>query len=124
MNSVRIIISAALALAVTFGLLLLMNTLIETADKSLDEGAETKIADITMPETEIEANLKEAKPDKPDDPEEPPPDLEQPQVENFELQPNAVNMAISPTADVSIGTGFGGTASDGEYLPIVKVAAI
>ena len=123
MSPVRTIVSAALAGVITFGLLLLMNALIEFGDKSLDEGPATKIADITMPDIQIEANVKEQKPDKPDDPEEPPPPLDSPQVE-FDVSPTAVNMAVSPQADVSLGSGLGLGASDGEYLPIVKVAAV
>ncbi len=123
MAFLRVIVSAALAVVVTFGLLLLMHTLIETADKSIDEGAATRIADITMPEIEIETNVKEQKPEKPDDPEEPPPPLDTPQVD-FEMSPNVVNMAISPKANVNISSGLGLGASDGEYLPIVKVAAV
>ena len=123
MNIVRVSISAALAMVVTFGLLLLMNALIEFGDKSLDEGPATKIADITMPDIDIDVNIAENKPDKPDDPEEPPPPLDTPQVD-FDVSLNPVNMSVSPRANVKIGSGLGFGASDGEYLPIVKVAAI
>jgi len=123
MNYLRLLIGAVLGFIVTFGLFLLMPTLIENADKSLDEEKIRKIDDIVMPEREIEANVNENKPEKPEDPEEPPPDLEQPEIEDVDVNPNAVNMSPTTNVDVSIGTGgFGGT--DGEYLPIVKVAPI
>jgi len=123
MNYLRLLIGAGLGFIVTFGLFLLMPTLIENADKSLDEDKLRKIADITMPEREIEANVDQKKPEKPEDPEEPPPDLDQPDIEDVDIDPNAVNMSPSTNVDVNIGTGgFGGT--DGEYLPIVKVAPI
>ena len=98
-----------------------MPLLIAMADSSLDEKPATKIADITMPDREIETNLKEAKPDKPDDPEEPPPDLDQPDIE-AEVNPDALNMTPQISADVNIGLGSGLGTGDGEYLPIVKVA--
>jgi len=121
MNSIRITIGALLGAAVTLGLFYLMPLLIAMADSSLDEKPATKIADITMPDREIETNLKEAKPDKPDDPEEPPPDLDQPDIE-AEVNPDALNMTPQISADVNIGLGSGLGTGDGEYLPIVKVA--
>jgi len=123
MKSIRIIVAAALGFLVTLGLLLLMHTLIATADRSLDESKAQKIADITMPDIEIKTNVKEQKPEKPEDPEEPPPPLEQPDVQDFEVK-QTVNMAATPKQDVKIASGLGLSASDGEYLPIVKVAAI
>jgi len=123
MNNLRYLISSALAVVVTLALLLLMHTLIETADKSIDEGKALKITDITMPDTEIETNLKEQKPEKVEDPEEPPPPLETPDVQDFDTK-LAVNMAATPKQTVNITAGVGFGSSDGEYLPIVKVAAV
>lgn len=124
MNKLRLIIGAALAFVVTAALFVIMPTLIETADKTLDESKKTRIADIQMPERKIDEQLKEVKPDKPEDPEEPPPDLEQPEMDNPDINPEAVN--VSPRMQVELsglsGAGLGG--SDGEYLPIVKVAPI
>ena len=122
MNFLRVIIGAALALGVTIGLFYLMPLLIAMADNKLDDKKAIKIADITMPEREIEANLKEQKPDKPDDPEEPPPDIDQPEVEDIDVNPDALNMSPQMSANVDIGLGAGIGGSDGEYLPIVKVA--
>ena len=123
MNYVRLIIGALLALLVTVFLFVLMPTLIETADKKLDDKKTQRIADITMPDREIKANLKEEKPEKPEDPEEPPPDIEQPEIDNLDINPDAVNISPVAKVDINIGTsGFG--SSDGEYLPIVKVAPI
>lgn len=122
MNYLRLLIGAGLAALVTTGLFYLMPLLIEMADKTLDEKPATRIADITMPEREIEANLKEVKPPKPEDPEEPPPDLDQPQVDDVDVNPDAVNMTPQVGGDINIGLGAGLGGADGEYLPIVKVA--
>jgi len=119
----RVIVCAVLAVVVTFGLLLLMNALIASGNKGIDEGPETKIAEITMPEIDIDVHVKETMVEKVADPEQPPPPLDAPKIE-FETNKLAVNMSMTPKADVKLGTGLGLGASDGEYLPIVKVAAI
>jgi len=120
MNYVRLLIGAALGFVVTGILFVIMPTLIEMADKTLDETKSTRIADITMPETEIDVNVNEVKPPKPADPEEPPPEMDQPDISDVDISPNAVNMSPTTSLDMDIGGGFGG--SDGEYLPIFKVA--
>jgi len=123
MKSMRLIVSAALGVLTTLALLLLMHTLISSTDNKLNEDAPTKIADITMPEIKIEVNVKEQKPEKVDEPEQPPPPLDMPDVQDFDTK-LSVNMAATPRQEVKISSGLGISASDGEYLPIVKVAAI
>lgn len=123
MNYLRALLGAGFALLITIGLFYLMPLLIEMAEQPVDNKPATKIADITMPDREIETNVKEEKPDKPEDPEEPPPDLEQPEVEDVDVNPDAVNMSPQIKAEVNIGMGGMGSA-DGEYLPIVKVAPL
>lgn len=119
----RIVFALALGLVTTLALFLLMHTLIATADRSIDEAPALKIPDITMNETEIETNVKENKPEKVEDPEQPP-EIDQPQQQDFQANKLAVNMAATPRQEVKIASGLGMSASDGEYLPIVKVAAI
>ena len=120
MNYVRLLVGAALGFAVTAILFVIMPTLIEMADKSLDESKVQRISDITMPDVEIDVNVNEVKPPKPEDPEEPPPEMDQPDISDVDISPNAVNVSPTASLDIDIGTGFGG--SDGEYLPIFKVA--
>jgi protein TonB len=122
MNYLRVLIGAGLAAIVTIGLFYVMPLLIEMADKTLDEKPASKIAEITMPDREIEVNREEAKPDKPEDPEEPPPDLDQPEIDDVDINPDAVNMSPQMTKNVNIDLGTGLNTADGEYLPIVKVA--
>lgn len=125
MHIVRISISSIFAAAVTFGLLVLMYSLIATEEVSLDESGSRKIADISMPNTEIKANVKEVKPDKPEEPEEPPPEVEQPEMEDLAVDSESVNIAVpAAKGDINISSGMGLGASDGEYLPIVKVAPV
>ncbi|MEE8059743.1 MAG: energy transducer TonB [Pseudomonadales bacterium] len=122
MNYLRVLIGAALAAVVTTGLFYLMPLLIEMADKKLNEEPAAKIADITMSDRDIDVNISEKKPDKPDDPEDPPPDLEQPEISEIDINPDALNMSPQWGARISIDLGSGLGSADGEYLPIVKVA--
>jgi protein TonB len=122
MNYLRLLIGAVLAVVVTLALFYIMPLLIAMADKTLDDKPATKIADITMPPREIETNLADVKPPKPDDPEEPPPDLDQPEIADVDVNPDAINMSPKMGSDINIGMGGGIGSGDGEYLPIVKVA--
>ena len=121
-NFIRLIIGGLLALPVAGGLFFIMQYLIASADPKIDDSKQRKLADIHMPEREIETNVNEQKPDKVDDPEEPPPDLSTPDVD-MDMDVEVINIAPQASIDVEIdSTGL--SASDGEYLPIVKVAPI
>jgi protein TonB len=121
-NVFRLLLGALLALPVAGGLFFIMQYLIATADPKIDDTKRQKLADIHMPEREIETNIKEQKPDKVEDPEEPPPDLDTPDVD-MDMDVEVVNLAPRAEVDVSIESS-GMASSDGEYLPIVKVAPI
>jgi protein TonB len=120
-NSIRLIIGALLALPVAGGLFFIMQYLIASADPKIDDKKQTKLADIFMPEREIETQI-DQKPEKVDDPEEPPPDLDTPDVD-MEMDVEVVNIAPQAKVDISIAS-TGMATGDGEYLPIVKVAPI
>jgi len=121
-NLIRLIVGGLLALPVAGGLFFIMQYLIASADPQLDEEESFKLADIHMPERDIDVQRTEKKPDKPEDPQEPPPDMDTPDVE-MDVNANVVN--IAPQAKVQVDIGSGGMATgDGEYLPIVKVAPI
>ena len=119
----RILFAVPQALLVTLLLLLLMVSLIEFADKSLDQEKRIKMPDILMPETELEIQRIVEKPDKPEIDETPPLDI--PEQEFDEIDGNAavgaiIASKIETNLDLNIGAGL--QATDGEYLPIVKVA--
>jgi protein TonB len=109
------------ALAVTLGLLLLMHFLIASNLKAPDDVAEIKIPEIVMPERQIETKYDTSKPKKPDEPEQPPPDMPEPEFEPVDLADSSINIGVQMESNVDIG-GMGGFSSDGEFLPIVKVA--
>jgi protein TonB len=98
-----------------------MQSLIDK-DYEQNDAKGRKIADIVVPEREIEVNTKEIKPEKVEDPEEPPPEL-QPLELDFDTDMDVAN--IAPNAGVQLQINSSGMSSgDGEYLPIVKVAPI
>ncbi|TCO75357.1 energy transducer TonB [Chromatocurvus halotolerans] len=118
----RIVFGALLALPVAGGLFFLMQYLIATANPDIDEEERTRLADIVMPERDIDTNVEQKKPEKIEDPEEPPPDMDTPDMDT-DVDANAVNTAPQSTVEINIASsGMGG--GDGEYLPIVKVAPI
>ena len=112
------------ALLVTLLLLLMMVSLIEFADKSLDQQARIKLPDIHMPEVDVEIRRIIEKPDKPEADETPPPDIPEQDFERIDGNAAVGQVAapgnIAVSMDLNIGTGL--QATDGEYLPIVKVA--
>ena len=71
-----------LSVSTTVLLFVLMVTLISLGDSGLKEDKSVKLADIVMPEREIDTFMDEV--DKPDEPEEQPEDIAQPEVD---LQP-------------------------------------
>jgi protein TonB len=117
----RLLLGAVLAVPVAGGLFFIMQYLIASADLKLDDSKQTKLADIHMPETEIETQIEE-KVEKVEDPEEPPPDMDTPDVD-MDMDVEVVNTAPAAQVDVAISTS-GMSTGDGEYLPIVKVAPI
>ncbi len=112
------------AAIITLLLLVLMVSLIEFSDKGLDKEKRIKLPDIFMPEVQIEIQRLIEKPEKPEVDETPPPDI--PEQDFDKIDGNAaVGQVAAPgnmrlKLDLNIGAGL--QATDGEYLPIVKVA--
>jgi len=122
MNFARVGIAVGLSVVVTFGLLFLMQSLINE-DLGEDEQPESrKIADIRMPDTEIDTRYETSKPDKPEQPENQPPDVPEPEFDNPDVDTGGIAMA-APGMDGDLGLGLGNNFSgDGDYMPIVAVA--
>ncbi len=118
---VRTLIGACAAVPIALGLFFLMNSLIDRQFEQ-DEIKAQKVAEIVVPDKEIETNRKEELPEKVEDPDEPPPDME-PLDFDTDLDMSTANMAPAVAVNVSINAS-GLSSGDGEYLPIVKVAPI
>lgn len=107
------------ALGVTVLLFSLMHLMIHRK-VPLDLDAAGRVADIHMGDVDIRTNLDNRLPEKPDEASEEPPEPELPEVEEVEIDED-INTDFQGGVSIGISGGF---SSDGEYLPIVKVAPI
>ncbi|MBT8148706.1 MAG: energy transducer TonB, partial [Gammaproteobacteria bacterium] len=117
MQVARTGMSMALGVVVAFALFVLMSALIDMGDTELDTSKAIKIADFTMPDTNIKENLEDELPDKPDDVETPPPD-----VETQEMELDSPDMALNLSAGAGefkpeIGNE-GGFTRDTDLIPV------
>lgn len=111
------------AVLVTLFVFWLMQTLISSSGSVINDDPQTRLVDFIDLSKDDEVQTKERKPKKPPTPpkQPPKPEIEAPDVE----APAATSMNVSGaniSADLKISTGLSGNISDGDYLPIVKVA--
>jgi len=109
--------------AVTFGLLFIMQLLIAIGSGGLNEDRSTRIVDFVRVEREQIVETRQEKPEKPPEPEKQP---ETPNTNNLDNFNSGLAVSMSTpnlSSNVEMG-GIGFGVSDGEYLPIVKVAPV
>ena len=119
----RIAAAVSFGTGITFGLLFIMQLLISTGEQAMTETENFRLTDFVRVERNEIVEVKKEKPEKPPEPEEmpemPTPDM----LNNFDN-----SMAVSVSApQIRTGMNIGGVGfgiSDGEYLPIVKVAPV
>ena len=119
----RFVTASSLGVAVTFGLLFIMQLLIATGEGAVTNTENFRLGDFVRVERNEIIETKKEKPDKPPEPEMPPEMPSPDQLDNFD---NSMTVSVSApqiSTSVSMG-GFGFGISDGEYLPIVKVAPV
>lgn len=124
-NIVRLATGIVLGLVVTAGLFWMMQYLIDTADRELNEGTAGHLLDFVRLKRNEDIERRQLKPKKPPPPDTPPPQPPTPQLED--LNPNAEKIAISAVpveTDIEMSGGFSLGVGEGDYLPIVKVAPI
>ena len=109
-----------LASGVTFGLFFLMQLLIAMDQTEPEAGEARKIADITMPDIEIEVQTTEPKPEEPDVPEEIP-DLPEPDISLDAPTGEGVNISRVEVDVGGLDNNASISASDSEMLPIVTI---
>jgi periplasmic protein TonB len=114
-------IGVALGVVVTTALFFLMQALIATERSPFTERPNARALDFVRLQEDTRVEVRERKPPPPPPVDEPPPDIPQP-----DFDPTGPTMGVDIGAvgidrDVRVG-GIGGFESDGEYLPIVRVA--
>ncbi|MGY8986241.1 MAG: TonB family protein [Sphingomonadales bacterium] len=117
--------SIIMASFVTFGLFFLMQFLVAMGNAEIKKDDGLKIMDMVRVNREEDVQTRDRKVEKPPEVEAPPPDLNIPQTQSLKPGANSIafgGASVDATANIS-GNAFGGI-TDGEYLPIVKVAPI
>jgi len=121
-NASRYGVAILVGAGVTFGLLFVMQYMIAAGQGGMNNNDPYRIVDFVRVERNEVIEKKKEKPEKPPEPQVQP-DMPEPQISNFD---SAVKVAmVAPPVTMTSGMGglnFG--VSDGEYLPIVKVAPI
>ena len=119
---VRYAIGVGLGAVVTFALFMIMQAVIANDEAKLDEGPKGKLLDMVRLTDDEEIQTKQRKPKPPPPPDEPPPDMPKPQFDSSDVSQGVDVGAVDVNVDLDVGGG--GFSSDGEYLPIVKVAPV
>lgn len=114
-------IALVVGAVITGVLFYIMQALISNNDMALDESKKRRLADYIQIEDDINIETKIRKPKPPPPPDEPPPDQPKPQFDSSDVSQGVDIGAVNVKVDLNVG-GSGGFSSDGEYLPIVKVA--
>ncbi len=120
---VRYVFGVSLGIVVTFVLFLLMQALIKSDRSALTEDKFGRIVNMVRLEDEQEIQTKDRKPKPPPPPDEPPPDMPIPDFDSSDVSQGIEIGIIDVSVNLNVG-GTGGFSTDGEYLPIVKVAPV
>ena len=118
-GATRVILGLLVGFGITLFLFWLMQYMIETADRTLDEGSRGSLVDFVRIQRDETIERRQLKPKKPPPPESAPPQPPTPQLEN--LDPTAEKIAISAvpvTTEIEMSGGFSLGVGEGDYLPI------
>jgi protein TonB len=125
-SGVRYVIAGAMALSMTFVLLWGMQKLIAGGNDVMTDPVKGNVLDFIRLKKDESVVKKERKVQKPAKPKEPPPPMTTPPMQ--QSNPNATASKNSFVADIQANAGLSGglnlDSNDGDYLPIVKVAAV
>lgn len=120
---VRYSFGIGLGAVTTFILFLLMQSLIKSDKSPFQDVIVGKIVDFVRVEDDISIETKQRKPEPPPPPDEEPPHMPKPKFDSSDVTQGLDIGAVQVEVDLNVG-GTGGFTSDGEYLPIVKVAPV
>lgn len=119
---VRYAIGVGLGAIITFLLFLIMQAVIANDEAKIEDGVKGKLLDMVRLAEDEDIQTKQRKPTPPPPPDEPPPDMPKPQFDSSDVSQGVDIGAVD--VNVTLDVGGGGFSSDGEYLPIVKVAPV
>ena len=119
----RYLFGVVLGAIATFALFMLMQALIKSDKSPFDDSIKGKIVDFVRLEDDVDLQTKQRKPKPPPPPDEPPPDMPKPDFDQSNVSQGVDIGGVDVSVDLNVG-GVGGFSSDGEYLPIVKVAPV
>lgn len=122
----RLVIAILLAAFVTLALFFLMQSLIQSGGSALTDAPRGSVLDFVRVKQEEVVQKKDRKPKKPPKPSDPPPDMAPPQMDapSPESATSGMDFGADVAADVSLDGGLALESGDGEFLPIVRVAAV
>ncbi|WP_416305476.1 energy transducer TonB [Neptunicella sp. SCSIO 80796] len=122
----RVLIALVLAVGITLGLFYLMQALIQSGGGESAEPPAGNVLEFIRLKKEDAVTKKDRKPKKPPKPADPPPPMDQPQMDSPspDNSGSGLNFAADVGSDVALQGGISLESSDGEYLPIVKVAPV
>ena len=117
----RYVFGVALGAASTFLLFMLMQAVVADPEAAGDAGVKGQVVDFVRVQEDVEVQVKDRRPPPPR-PVEPPPETRLPPEPDEEGDGSFVVVPINVEVEVEVdGNDY---SSDGEYLPIVKVAPI
>lgn len=118
----RLFAGVVVGSVITFSLYLLMSVLVAAGVNALTEAPKGRIVDFVRVPDPPKLRTEQPKPKKPPKP-EPPPEVERVKTETVKPVGNTVQIGnLDVDSSLAVDTQAGLSASDGEYLPIVKVA--
>jgi protein TonB len=122
----RLVLATLFAAVITLGLFFLMQSLIQSGGSALTDAPRGSVLDFVRVKKEEAVQKKDRKPKKPPKPEQPPPDMAPPQMDapSPENTTSGMDFGADLAAELSLEGGLALESGDGEFLPIVRVAAV
>ena len=120
---IRYLVGVVLGIITTILLFLIMQSVISSDRDAFTEKFDGRLVDFVRLQDDEELQVKQRKPEPPPPPDEPPPDMPKPDFDTSSVSQGVDIGAVNVNVDLNVG-GVGGFSSDGEYLPIVKVAPV
>jgi len=121
----RYAISIAVGVAVTLGLLYIMQLLIRTGEAALTEPRQRYMLEFVRVRRNENLNTDDFQPEKPPKPPEVPPETPPQEMDDINADGPTINVPPpSVSTDVNIGGPGALNVAEGDYLPIVRVAPV